>query len=566
MNYRLEDDANRIINNGIKSFIDRIEKDTRYGSKSIFISKPDYPIFRPESDFYYRFQHHEEVMEWAIRNHLINYIFEELFRLFNIKCWFPKEKSIVIRSKYSNEEYGETHIFSFIVKQNGQYIGYRYSYPYLPYEYYKSIMSKYPIHHIEVINWDDTDIIESRPDNELNFRNILCHTTLHKFFLDYFSEGIYHSYINATRQAVQKANELIGYQTIPRMSLKNLFLFKKEIEEQLSHLCIENFYYQDFDTKTGDLTDKKRKPLSSEEDIRIINKRVFSDGLYRALVGKNKYAVCFLTAEYQYHIFREGTNHSFDYSAVVVGYYKAVELLLEVMMEQTLHRSDSKDLQISSKYTRKKIPFTKENKKEFSIVMDSLIKFINSNGEGWYVSKEGKTEIINQLQNYKQGCRNEHLHKDTIEDIGTVEVIRTNSLLCLFYLLGAYRYTDDLLDDEVILGTEKTEYNRLYEALIQMPRSITDFYIQFDGLEEIKAMRLREQEEIRYDERGNIISSFQFGMVKNFGLRFKDFESYNSWVNSLMEKDQIITISPKNVPTKMYWENCYCEKIGIEWK
>ena len=567
MNYCMEDDVNRIINNGKKSFIDRIEKDTRYGSKAIIFNKADYPIFRPASDLFYKYQHHEEIMEWAIRNYLINQIFVELFKYYNIKCWFPSEKSRVIRTNYSNEEYGKQHSFSLIIKKNGQYIGYRYSELSASDEEYMEVLRRYPIHHIEIIDWSDTDSLKSYRQNYV-FRDkkVVRYTTLHKFFLDYFSEDVFRTYINVTRKAVQEAKELIGYQTIPRMSLKNLFLFKKEIEKQLSHLSIESFQYRDFNTKSGELTNQVRKPLSNEEDINIINKRVFSDGLYRALIGKNKHAVCFMTAEYQYHIFREGTNHSFDYSAVVVGYYKAVELLLEVMMEQTLHQPESNDLQILSKYKRKKIPFTKENKKEFSIVMDSLIKFIDSNGEGWYVSKEGKTEIINQLLNYKQGCRNEHLHKDTIEDIETVEVIRTNSLLCLFYLLGAYRYTDDIFDDELTLGAERTEYNRLYEALLQMPSSISDFYIQFDDSEEIKAIRLRDQEEIRYDERGNILSTVQFGKVNSFGLRFKDYQSYYSWVNSLVEKDQIITISPKNVPTKMFWENCYCEKIGIDWK
>lgn len=45
MNYCMEDDVNRIINNGKKSFIDRIEKDTRYGSKAIIFNTANSSCF-----------------------------------------------------------------------------------------------------------------------------------------------------------------------------------------------------------------------------------------------------------------------------------------------------------------------------------------------------------------------------------------------------------------------------------------------------------------------------------------------------------------------------------------
>ena len=70
---------------------------------------------------------------------------------------------------------------------------------------------------------------------------------------------------------------------------------------------------------------------------------------YFALLGNEKFARCFMTSEYLYQLFMVGNQHCFDYSTVVSGFFKSIEILLEKLMILRLSSADHDTLWIKAK-------------------------------------------------------------------------------------------------------------------------------------------------------------------------------------------------------------------------
>ena len=314
-----------------------------------------------------------------------------------------------------------------------------------------------------------------------------------------------------------------------------------------------------------------------------MNQRFYDGELYSVLVGDAKFARCFLTSEYLYSVFKEGINVSFDYTSVVTGYLKSVELLLYKISCVWLENNRFQGLWIAKnsnpikdiknvEWCRKnpapkakkwQVEFSVDNEEYFSTEMGALIWLIHDNPNGWNISDEGREIIHNNLWNYKQGCRNDYLHKDIVESIDTVEYIRNNTLLCLYYLLGGCNITGSVVDDRTKLGLGDTTYERFYKAMLAINSGIRCFLIQMDANDTpFKAIRLSEQIRTEYDEQGNIITPIVFILVNDYSeARFTTNEEYYEIVKS----HKRFEINRNNIPYRICW---YHKKTGdnqIHW-
>ena len=566
-----------IIDRRVESFLKEIRKRISVDNIAIGPRQSDFPIFEPANQDFFNYSFYEAYLEWRIRETLIDGIFFDLFRLFRIKFkWFIK-KDNVIRSTYSNSEFGEDYLFPFIINTGSYRIAYRYSSISIDERRLKRILCHYGIDHIEVIDWDNTESLESCKSEYSTsdyVREHINYITLKQFLLTYFSDEVCSLYIEEVKNAVRLANDLIGFQTIPHMSLRNLSDFKIGVENNLSYQKVESLVYHNY-LSNGRLTDIEGDKLS-ESDLSIINERLFNHNLYMALWGKEKFAICFITAEYQYSIFKNGADQNFDYTSVAVGYFKSVELLLEKIMWTALEKGTKKPLWIQGNQKIKELKtdyidvkpnpnggrlvrFLEKNKKYFSTEMGPLIHWLYYNKQGWLISTTGSSRVKKILSNYNQGCRNEHLHKDLITDIRTLEAIRENTLLCLYYLIGGYAYSGNIEEDTQILGIENTSFIRLYNKLVRMPSRLM-YVIQFKGLEPFEARMLFHsfQPEPSYDERGNVKSEILFIKVQE--KDDIDYENYETYIERNREK--IITLSSDNCPDRMWWRSrSICKEI-----
>lgn len=557
-----------IIRKHVTTFVDAIQEKIQISNHTIHPQKSDYPIFRPANQEYFEYKYYEELLEWYIRDYLVSGVILDLFSLYDIKYRIPEKKksSNRIHFNYSNESFGMDVPFAFIVEDNGVSVGYRYSGLCLEDREFDKLLKRDRIHHIEIIDWTDT---ESTTSSKIEWgvsqknREKVFYITLKKFFEEWFTDDLFKYYLSETRAAVSEVSNMIGFQTIPRLSSKELSSLKESIKHELANCSIEEMVYQSI-SESGKMGVGTVAPLP-EKDCNVIKERVFKNEYYKALLGSEPFAKCFITAEYQYGIFQNGPNYSFDYTSVAVGYFKSLELLLEKIMTLTLSFDGHEKLWIKYKGKKNKdnrghkvetrpgvdntslVRFKEEYKEFFSTEMGPLIHFIRNNRDGWSVSGEAREKIYQLLSDYTKGCRNEHLHKDLISDFAVLQAIRNNTLICLFYLLGGYSYGKSKEIEKKNLGIVDEKYDLLYKRIISLPHRIHKFYMIFNGEKEIKAIKLRNQEKVQYDDCGNIISPISFAKVDSFNI-----DDYDAFESSL-KGEELIVLSRESIPVKVWW-------------
>ena len=591
----------KIISKYVTKFHDAIDKVTSIDKKFYYQSfyQSDFPIFRPANDVYFKYKYYEDFLEMIIRKYLVNDILISLFSSISIysntTVLKPKSSKIPhFPAVYNNQEFGEEHLFAFILITADDRIGIRYSKIYRDNKEIKKILRRYKVSHIEIIDWTDTENsgdISSKivPIETSKILNI----TLHQFILRYFSEEVYQEYICRVREAVKRANREIGFQTIPSLMVRYVSDFKTDFLKALCVMPLSTTRYRQFD-EMGNITNKYYE-LLNEEDITKIEMRFYENSLCRSLIGDEKFARCFITSEYLYFTFKNKNMVSFDYSAVATGYFKSVELLLDKIREIWLDDIDNYKLWIDSAYSAKKLKdlrlekerdwkIIKKGKKEitkvrftpklkdfFSTEMGSLIWFLYYNSMGWYISDEGKKTIRECLLNYNRGCRNKHFHKDIIditnlESYEPIESIRTNTILCIYYLIGGCKLTHSICDDSTVLSVEDDSYDRLYKEINKLPRYITNFYLQFNDNDEVKVHRILVQNhKTEYDKSGRIISPIRFVIVNDFSdVALHDYDSYDKYYE-IVDSKPPFELSRDNLPRRAWMHNIVGEKVEIIW-
>ena len=553
-----------VLKQQLDAFFNALSDVCSINSKRIIFYKTDYPMFKPANSAYFEYKHFEDLLERYIREFLITPVFTKWLTIAGFHCQILKKKDnrYIVRTRYSNSEFGEEFTFAFSIEHQGKRIAYRYSSLCLTDEEIVDKMKRWNIDHFEIIDWSDTTSLQSTMENcgvSPKFRERVRYVTLQNFLVSHFTEDLASLYLSEILNAVKKANQLIGFQTIPMLSLKHLSEFKSSVLTSLNEFPLRTTRYVEF-SHSGELT-SNTQPLLPGADVEIITERCFGDKLFHALLGNEKFARCFMTSEYLYQLFMVGNQHCFDYSTVVSGFFKSIEILLEKLMILRLSSADHDILWIKAKTGKrgykgnvdgincrlnpatreKQVAFIERNKRFFSNEMAPLIWFLHDDESNWYVSDNGKDIIHACLLNYSQGCRNEHLHKDIIDDLATMEAVRNNTILCLLYLLGGRKITSSVTEDYSQLGASGDSYARLYKAIDRIPKHICVYYLQFDNHPEQRAIRLYDQEDAAYDSLGNLISKIVF--VKSDSPSPDDFELSTKQKSEFDAKD-IIELSP----------------------
>ena len=412
----------------------------------------------------------------------------------------------------------DVYPFEFIIKTQESCIGYRYTCPVWEDKEVRETLLRYKVDKVMVIDWSDADADTSSQEARgvsLKYRSVVKYVSAKEFFLSYLTAKEYDLFVNRIKAAVAEANKEIGFTTIPRLSLSYLNKFKTETVRALSELRFNALVFEE----TGQ--NSTIRNLLSPQDYSDMDERFIKQGLYKALVGSEKFAVSFITSEYMYQILKAGGQ--FDYTAVVCGYIKSIEQLLYKLLKITLDNLDGRQLMIKPadphdtfvKTIRVKnpknrkswlIPFQMEYEQYFDITLGSMTWFVNDNETGWYLSQNGKNTVRRYLFNFSKEDRNEHFHKDNIDSFDEVRRIRNNTLALMYYLIGGYRLTSDLTTDRELLGIYDDTFDRMYLALAEVPKGRL-FYLQFHGEEEIAAYCPYQQERPKYDTNGSLKES-----------------------------------------------------------
>lgn len=561
MSSKRYNEAKKIIESSAEHFLERIRSISEIGpSKKIRRNIPSFALLGPGNKEYFEYEYYAVSLEWYIRDYLINETLQKLFELYGVHAEWPDTgRKVYVR--YRNESIEERIPFEFIILQKDNNIGYRYTS--IGEDECCSFRKEYNLSKIYVIDWKTEATCKEYQQEGKGLQNITAKT----FFTNIFSESIYELFMKIARSSVEKANQDIGFQTIPRFSLRYLSCVKDELELSLCEKDYSKLRYKTLDSSEKEYYEGMSFSVS---DYALLDSNFKGEKLYRALTGTKGFAKCFLTAEYLYYIFKDGNY--FDYTSVVSGYLKSVEQLIYEILDVNLlfvHESDNYWIKRGNKKIKWKaekrnhmlrsnpvtnkpqIRFLPQNKKYFDTTMVPMIWFLYDN-DRYLVSADGRDTIHELLLRYSQECRNEHFHKENIEIFNEVKAIRNNTYLILYCLLGGCKLLDRK-ESKKELGIIDKRYEQLYKRMIEISKSVRKFYIKFEGQEEKLAYRLIDQEKPKYDLYGFLVlSDIKFVSEKNY----TDIENEGEMVPDII-------IDRNNIPEKIWFVKYGGERVPI---
>ncbi len=568
-------------------FLKQIKRLSNISHGHPFSNRPiGFPIFYKDEKFYEKafFDERIENLTWRI---LVNGVIRELFSA--DYCMSPcinvewPEINLQLASSYV-ETIERYYPFEFIVESDDKRTGYRYSNCYWSEEQIKRVFHDCRLDSLEIIVFSEEISSVTYPlIVPKQFREQVEFITLKDFFLRFFSEQDYKSYLEMIQETMMQAYQYVGLQTIPNMTLQYLSHFTKKTLDDIctTSLSKKEYIVVNFDKLKPSLRENINSTTNciSEEDYRTMDEAFYKQGRYYAMCGSALFAKSFLTSEYLFQTMQ--TNNHFDYTAIVTGYLKSIEQLLYMMVMFTLRNGTDRELWIKYKWvdsennpeTRlinhtKHVRFIRENEVFFDTSFGPLVNLLNANRNGWLVSRQARNRIITCLLVFCAECRNEHFHKDNIdvEHFREVEIIRHNTVLLLYYLLGGYAFSGDVSADQKELGIKDRRFDEMYQAI--MRQSIGgDYFIL--NLKDCKSWLVAlpfNHGEIEYNEDG---------LIKNPQIRFvrinrsieddwhqDDWQSFEEGPSS--ESDILIT--PDNMPLSIqYIEKTSGKRKTIIW-
>lgn len=554
----------QLINESVQYFLERINNISENGPYKKVRKMPSaFPMLNLANEEFYDYAYFERTLEWFVRDYLINDALQKLFEYHKIPTLWPEKKNYV---NYRTESIENTYPFEFIINSKEK-IGVRYTS--LCNNEATSLIEKYELDRIIQIRWSD-----ELTNNEIHQDEYSVFTP-ETFFKQYLTIEEYSIFISKILSAVEVANSEIGFETIPQLSLRYLSDFKNDISEMILHTDFKTMRFKVLpNSKDIDLSE-----ISFDmNDYNILDKNFIEKGLYKALFGNEGFAKCFITAEYLFQVFKQG--HNFDYTSVICGYLKAVEQLIYKLLSINLDYPSSDKLWIKknsinmprAKYvqdvtvrpnpitTKLQVVFNKDYKDFFDITLAPMIWFLHDNVNGWEISEYGRLKVHSFLLNFAAECRNDHFHKDNIDDFDVVVRIRNNTLLLIYLLLGGYKLTGQHLCDLSELGIVDDSFDRMYKKMQELPKGINKFVIYFDNQKPVRAYRHYMQEPTNYDKKGSVAASrIRFVAVDDFSGDVYDRAMQGNYLKRefALQKD--------NMPLRISYINGNLEEIFINW-
>ena len=455
-----------IISNNSTLFIEEITwlLNNRRGLKPSL----DFPIFSSKNDenFVEQSFFSQRVFE-KTRDILVIKTIKDFFDFFGIECECnpSQQKTFHILGSVKND-FDRNN--DFVFKTKDAIYRFSHSYP-RELENYESpaneIKKKYGVKNLYRIRFEE--------DTNQFFANDI---SLKDFFAKYFSNALFEKYIASVKSILQKANEMIGFSTIKSLSSWKVL---EELKEDLS-LKIRNYDYG-----SGYLFENNQVATFSNNDYSQMEKAFLENKAYGLLLSELDFSKCFMTSEYLYLTIKK-QNH-FDYSSIVFGYFKAIELLVSYILNikgqdeiitikrfAKKYELGNKDIKLETFYNGEK--YYSKAMKGKKITLNQKIDALLLDTKLHSISIDGINTTYNVLSNYRKTCRNGYTHVDTIFSLDEVDRIRHNTWVCLFYLIGGFVLPK--IDGVAIFNYR---YSKLYKILKANGWTIHRFIAKING-------------------------------------------------------------------------------------
>ena len=502
-------------------------------------------------------------IEFSVRNNMVNPILGSLFAIYGIDATWPKGSTVVWSN---NEKHESVNPIEFLISTNCETVGYRYTFPdSLTAMEVDEILDTWGISRV-VIDWSAAEIEElKRCPKELCVEGFdsVFQISSSGFFKKFFPEALYDEFVYRIRDAVARVEDIIGLQAISSLSMPRLAPFRASLIDEI-HRTVDGFPESTYTVKSNHAMYRL-----VNEDQKLISKAFFDDGLGRCLVGTKGFARCLTTSEYLRRSFLQGGE--FDYTSIVCGYIKAVEQLSYELMLATLGTPGSENLFIAtptkgkgaieyrrpfdwSKKTRH-VQFVESNRERFSTNLVSLANLLHDNETAWRISDEGRHFVLLKIRDFAGKDRNGYFHKDNFTDLGEVNRIRQDAIALLYYLLGGYVIPGSKEKALETLGLKHVSYSEMYMKLAEIP--LTDFVLEFEGRNPVKAVRPFEQPAIEYDDYGLVSSKIFFVRVDSYR------DARERELTEAVSKDDLIVVDRDNMPSRVFFVKRSGERVQV---
>ena len=193
--------------------------------------KSGFAMFGVADDLYYKSKYQEEYMECMIRNKLINESLNFLFKSHGYDIRWRLKNKCLTTGGFSNKENETIFPVEFFVVIDGKYIAFRYT----PFGDDYSIPTKLPsdmklmyyqtgmetISQWISIDWEcksKEELIDKKSKRTiLDQGSFKKYVSVEELFSTFFSKTEYDVFIQGITKAIEKANKIIGFQTISRL-------------------------------------------------------------------------------------------------------------------------------------------------------------------------------------------------------------------------------------------------------------------------------------------------------------------------------------------------------------
>lgn len=262
--------------------------------------------------------------------------------------------------------------------------------------------------------------------------NIQCFT-FEEFLFNIFGENELIGFQSSMSTIKEEIRTEFGYQITEIFNEHTLAKFKQRIEKTIVEF--------DYDVIKSNAETNR---FITDYNYNHIKNLFLNDEKYKVLLGNGDFAESLITSEWLYHnyVFSEHLDNTY----IVAGYLKSIEQLLWDIL-----------LIIAQGRRINGCPIDESNEEIINNTLGSLNYFLNDWGnKDLFENAFGNSTTyvmgyINEIiSNWRRLRRNGYFHKDNLNDINKIELIRNETFFIYMLIIGSLELSENDLDKLIL--------------------------------------------------------------------------------------------------------------------
>lgn len=241
----------------------------------------------------------------------------------------------------------------------------------------------------------------------------ITYVTIKEFWTSYFGPDEYTTLLQSINEFTEKAQALIGFNTVITPTEEALDSFRKSTGDML----------QAFNYTSVLPTNIAVGNISDAIAYYIKNNR------WKIMLTKKNFAISFISSEWYYKMYQLTNN--LDLTAIVAGYIKSVEQLLFAIFAS--RQIPVKDIH------KNMVHFSTESVQTMSITLGSLESALSH--KQWMITsnidQDAYTCISTLVREWNDKYRKKLFHRENLTSLTVVDEVRNQAILLYAVLLGS---------------------------------------------------------------------------------------------------------------------------------